>query len=473
MSRAPGLPEDADALLCTAWNALGGQHEELDRLDVTGRTTGHLPSAVPSYQAMLAAVASATVAVSTLDAARQRATPAPVAVDGDHVAVAAHSERHACRSGLKTPPSFAPLSRFWRTRDGQVRTHANYPWHRDRALAVLGCTADPAQVERAMLERTTVELENSFADAGALAVGIRSPEQWWQQHPQGRAVGALPLLTRTRQGKARPLPPGRALAGIRVLDLTRVIAGPVATRTLAAWGADVLRIDSPHLPENEDQCLDTLVGKRSALLDISTAAGRARLETLLSQADVLVQGYRPGALARYGLGSQDLAVTHPHLTVVTLSAWGEVGPWAGRRGFDSLVQAASGLAVLESQAPGQPGVLPAQVLDHATGYLAAAAATLSLADVTQGLPPVHTTLSLAQTSAWLTSVTPTSEAGRGDMTPADPWLATVPGLEGSVTVVAPPGALAGRRPQWSRTTRFGADAPAFLWAGQPDLRPRP
>jgi crotonobetainyl-CoA:carnitine CoA-transferase CaiB-like acyl-CoA transferase len=256
------------------------------------------------------------------------------------------------------------------------------------------------------------------------------------------------------------------LQGLRVLDLTRVIAGPVATRTLAAWGADVLRVDSPRLPELEAQCIDTLSGKRSALLDAASAPDRARLEELVSAADVVVQGYRPGALARFGLDPSSLAQRHPHLTVITLSAWGDTGPWAQRRGFDSLVQAPTGIAAAESSVPGEPGALPAQVLDHATGYLAAAAAAMSVAGILTGQPPQHRTLSLAQTAAWLMSE-PARPCLRGSEPEvpardgADAWLVDVPGPDGDVTVIGPPGRLGEHIPAWTATTRFGHDAPSY------------
>ncbi len=169
-----------------------------------------------------------------------------------------------------------------------------------------------------------------------------------------------------RDGGAAPL------AGIRVLDLTRVIAGPVATRDLAVAGADVLRIDSPRLPEAPWQHLDTGHEKRSALMDLDDPSDRMRFEELLSTADVVVHGYRPTALARYGLDPQSLRERFPGIIVAQLSAWGTDGPWGDRRGFDSLVQAASGIAVLESGDGATPGALPAQALDHATGHFLAA-----------------------------------------------------------------------------------------------------
>ncbi len=389
--RAGAAPSGRTAeLLESAWSALGGQPDLLDRVQVTGNEDGLLPSALPALPAMVAAVCCSTLAAAALDSVRTGTPVATVRVAPEHVAVAARSERYARAGAGGAPELFAPLSRFYQTADGWLRLHANYPWHRERALRVLGLAGhmdiDPRDVAAAVRHRRGVEVEDALAEAGALGSAVRTRSQW-REHPQGKAVAELPVLDRDLhdRGSAR-VGPGRAAAGIRVLDLTRVIAGPVATRTLAGWGAQVLRLDSSRLPEIAAQALDTLPGKRSALLDIDTPTGRGRLEELLGGADVLVQGYRPGALARHGLAAADLADRHPHLSVVTLTAWGPTGPWAARRGFDSLVQCSTGIADAEGSKR-RPGTLPAQVLDHATGYLAAAAALLALADSATGGRP--------------------------------------------------------------------------------------
>lgn len=212
------------------------------------------------------------------------------------------------------------------------------------------------------------------------------------------AAAARPLA-------AAPLP----AAGVRVLDLTRVIAGPVATRTLALLGADVLRVDSPRLPEAEDAHADTGFGKRSTRLDLADPADRAAFEVLLATADAVVTGYRPGALDAYGLAPDALLERRPGLIVAQLNAWGWTGPWAGRRGFDSLVQAGVGIAAVEAGdgagalgRAGRPGVLPAQALDHGTGYLIAAGVLRALTDQRTGRPGGrHLRYSLAGTASWL------------------------------------------------------------------------
>jgi crotonobetainyl-CoA:carnitine CoA-transferase CaiB-like acyl-CoA transferase len=228
-----------------------------------------------------------------------------------------------------------------------------------------------------------------------------------------------------------------------------VIAGPFATRTLASHGADVLRIDSPRLPDDPGSLVDTGLGKRHARLDLAAAADRRTVEDLLATADVVVQGYRPGALAGFGLDPAALAERHPHLVVVSLSAWGTEGPWAGRRGFDSLVQAATGIA-LECGSPDEPGVLPAQALDHATGHLAAATVLAAVARRRDEGGGWHGELSLARTAHWLLGA-PRQAPEDGEPADPGPYLLSLPSAEGTVTVVGPPGS-----PPWRTAAAFGA-----------------
>ena len=249
-----------------------------------------------------------------------------------------------------------------------------------------------------------------------------------------------------------------------MLDLTRVIAGPTATRYLAALGAEVLRLDAPERPELPLHARDGLLGKRSALLDLGAPGGAATLHDLLSGADVLVHGYRPHALDRFGLTPGALAERHPGLVTVSLSAWGSGGPWGDRRGFDSIVQAACGIAAAESPDGQGPGAMPCQLLDHGTGYLCAAAALRALAGQAERGGGYHCELSLARTAHWLlaqpremTGVHP-KRADGGDPS----WLTTVESTEGPVTTVAPLGQLDGAGFGWPRAlSRYGGDPAAW------------
>ncbi|WP_353116295.1 CoA transferase [Microbacterium sp.] len=283
------------------------------------------------------------------------------------VAAAYRSDRHLRIDG-QPPDVWSPLSGFWRSADGWVRTHANYPHHATALRTALGLSAEVAGPELAEALRRLPggEAARLITAEGGLCVTVAPEDGSFDAR-----LRALPLVDIRRRADAprHPLPAlseETPLRGVRVLDLTRVIAGPVATRTLALAGADVLRIDRPDVPEFEWQHLDTGHGKRTALLDVRRSAGA--LEALLADADVVVLGYRPDALAGLGLSPARLALRHPHLVIATLQAWTE----PDRRGFDSLVQASSGIAWAESAEPGVPGALPAQGLDHSAGYLLAA-----------------------------------------------------------------------------------------------------
>jgi CoA transferase family III len=425
--------------LAPVWAALGGDPAELPRLTVTG------PDEVLPSRLAVTAAGAAAVGASLLAATVGRRVP--VALDTGQLAVALRSERYLRRDGAAPGRPFDPLSAFHRTADGWLRLHANYPWHRDAALRVLGCAPDAAPA--AIAERGAVELETALHAAGGVAAAVRTEREW------AAAAGPPPPLVEHRELGPAPARPARRP---RVLDLTRVIAGPVATRTLAAHGADVLRIDRPDRPELPLQAWDTLPGKRSALLDLRTE--RARLEELLAGADVVVRGYRPGALDALGLAPASLAERHPGLVVVTLSAWGTRGPWGARRGFDSLVQAACGIALTEGT-PAAPGALPAQVLDHATGYLAAAAALLALHRQRAAGGTHHVALALAGTARWLQEL---PRGPGGDVVPVDPGphLVEVRAPDGRLTLAAPPGRVDGAALRWpAPPPAFGTDLPAW------------
>jgi crotonobetainyl-CoA:carnitine CoA-transferase CaiB-like acyl-CoA transferase len=414
-----------------AWSALGGDPALLSRISTVERD-GALPARLPVRNLARACVGACALAAAELAARRAGLPQVPaVRVDDGAVATAFASERHLLVDG-QAPVSFAPLSRFWRAADGWVRTHANYPHHRQRLLTALELPEDPGHVESALAERSALEVEEAVYAAGGLAVALRTPAQW-ASHEQGAAVAARPLVERARlaAGRTRVLDPGDTTAGattgaasgtaallpaagLRVLDLTRVTAGPVATRTLALLGADVLRVDAPYLPELTDQHADTGFGKRSATLDLAT--GRDTFEELLAAADVVVTGYRPGALDRFGLAPEALAERRPGLVVAQVSAWGGYGPWGGRRGFDSLVQAATGIASVEGSA-GRPGTLPAQALDHGTGYLLAAAVLRALTEQSCEGGSRVVRLALARTAAWLTDGTDPAGYGPGGTGP--------------------------------------------------------
>lgn len=446
MTRVPASPLDE------AWRALAGVSTAPPL--ALGEAPRFLSSPFALDEIAVAAIGAALLAAAELAEARTGRRP-EVALDPAHAALAFASERHRLRAGQQLGPGFAPLSRFAATADGHIRLHANYPHHRAallRALLLRGGCGDPPDEQAALAavaERRAQELEDAIVAEGGAAAAVRSAEQWLA-HPQGQAVANLALVDLEGGEPAVPgLPPAGPLpcSGLRVLDMTRVIAGPVGTRMLAALGAEVLRIDPPAMPELELQVPDGCVGKRSALLDLRADDDRARFERLAAGADVLVQGYRPGALAALGVDAGALAERHPRLVTVTLSAWGEAGPWATRRGFDSLVQAACGIAGA-CGSPRAPGALPVQALDHATGYLVAAAAMRGLTSRACTGGPLHARLALTRTAAWVMS----HRAPDTPTAPADPrpYMVQVASPSGPLRCLLPPGALDGRALAWPR-----------------------
>ncbi|MET7455567.1 CoA transferase [Streptomyces sp. NPDC005574] len=446
-----------------AWSAVGGDPALVARVSAVTRE-GALEGRLPVRDLARACVAACSLAAAELGARRAGLAEVPrVRVDDGAVATAFVSERHLRVDG-RAPVAFAPLSGFWRTADGWVRTHANYPHHRARLLSALGLPEGRAdRFEEALAERTARQVEDAVHAAGGLAVALRTPAEW-AAHAQAAAVAGRPLVERHRLDSAparvpavlqdAPLLPA---AGLRVLDLTRVIAGPVATRTLALLGADVLRVDPHRLPELPDQHADTGFGKRSATLDL--VADRSVLEELLATADVVVTGYRPGTLDRFGLSPHALAERRPGVVVAQLSAWGSYGPWGERRGFDSLVQAATGIAAVEGS-PGRPGALPVQALDHGSGYLLAAAVLRAVTEQSREGGSRLVAVALARTARWLLS-----GAGADPQEPADalydgpgPWLAETDGPLGRLRYALPPVSFTGGPTDWARPPgRWGTD----------------
>lgn len=295
--------------------------------------------------------------------------------------------------------------------DGWVRLHTNFAHHRDGVLRLLGLPAGPdtarETVAAALQHWQALDFEDAAAQAGLVVAALRSFDEWGA-HPQSAAVARDPLVAIERIGDAAPLglPPlpldARPLEGLRVLDLTRILAGPVSGRTLAAYGADVLLVNAPQLP-NIEAIIDTSRGKLSALADLRSAEGRAGLLAVLREAHVFIQGYRPGALAALGFGTQELARARPGIVMVALSAYGESGPWGARRGFDSLVQTATGINHAEAQAAGspQPKPLPMQILDMATGFLMAFGAQAAVLRQQREGGSWLVRVSLARTALWL------------------------------------------------------------------------
>ncbi|KVL02129.1 CoA transferase [Burkholderia cepacia] len=390
------------------WLLAHGDPGALARATVTGQD----PTLPSTFR--VGTLAAATIAAAGLAAAECHRLRTGVAQTVDvsvrDALVAFRSERYLRVDDGPPPELRHPVTGFYETRDGRwIQLHANFPHHLQGILGVLGCGAQRDDVAAAIRTRDGAALDTALAEAGLCAALIRTPDEW-TTHEQACAIASLPLFEIERIGDA-PVEPigggdaGQPLAGVRVLDLTRIIAGPVAGRTLASHGAQTLLVNGPHLPNIAPLVIDNGRGKRSTWIDLRDDAGVDTLHALARDADVFLQSYRPGALAARGFGPHALAARRPGIVCVSISAYGHAGPWAQRRGFDSLVQSASGIAWQEQQAAhaNAPRHLPCQALDHATGYLAAFGAMTALAHRAREGGSWHVRLSLAQTGRWLQS----------------------------------------------------------------------
>ncbi len=394
------------------WRIAGGDAAALANVSLNGADPA-LPSSFRVGAAAQATIAAAGLAATEIWRQRTKRSQT-VTVDMRHAAIEFRSERYMRLDGKLPGPAWDKIAGVYATGDGRkVRLHTNFPHHRDGMLRLLDCAYEREAVQAALAKWEGEKLETAAAEAGLVATMMRSPAEW-ADHPQARAVAQLPLFEITKIGEApaRGLPAfpeeeeKRPLAGIRVLDLTRVIAGPVCGRALAAHGADVMRITAPHLPGLPELDIDTGRGKLSASVDLRATDDREWLEALVREGHVLVQGYRPGALAARGFSPEALAELRPGIVAVSLSAYSHEGPWGKRRGFDSLVQNATGINVAEAEAAGVPAPkeLPAQALDHASGYLMAFGAMMALMRKAREGGSWHVRVSLAQTGHWLTGL---------------------------------------------------------------------
>lgn len=352
-----------------------------------------------------------------------------VSIDVRNAAMAMRSQRYVHVVNQSVTPAWDPLSGYYRTRDDRwVQLHCNFPHHRAGAIRVLGCADEKESAAAAVATWDAQDLEDTFVAEGLCAVMARTNQEW-AQHPHARAVDRLPVLEVIRIGDSDPEPLGpgdRPLSGIRALDLTRVLAGPTCGRTLAEHGADVMRISGPHLPYHANSTLDTGHGKLTTFLDLREAEDMETLRGLIRDADIFTQAYRPGTLAARGLSTEELAEQRPGIIYVSLCAYGHEGPWASRRGYDTLVQTATGIALEEGQG-GPPKHTPVSLLDYATGFLAAFGAMTALSRRAREGGSYHVRLSLCQTAHWFKNLGRLPEASNARSLP-DPKLEDVADL---------------------------------------------
>jgi crotonobetainyl-CoA:carnitine CoA-transferase CaiB-like acyl-CoA transferase len=364
-----------------------------------------------------------------------------------------------------------PATRLAACRDGRfIHLHGGFPHLSDGTLRLLGCAADGEAIDAAAARWDAFALEEALAQRRLCGAVVRSPEEW-AQHPQGAALAAEPVVRLTRIGDAppEPLPPAPdPLAGVRVLDATRVLAGPACGRTLAQYGADVLRVSSPALPSIPAFVLETGHGKRSAFVDLARPGGAETLRGLAREADVFCDGYRPGALARRGFGAAALAALRPGIVAVSVCCYGQWGPWAERAGWEQLAQSATGMAWTEGGAEA-PRLAPAAATDYTTGYLAAWGALEALRRRAQEGGSWRVEVSLCRTAMWIQALGSALDpkAARG-LPPIGPLQTTSQTPQGPLRHLAPVVRLSGVDVRWRRgSVPLGHDEPVWLPRPEP------
>ncbi len=458
---------DAAVALESLWSLAGGDPAALERATLTGADP-ILPTDFKIGTAASAVIAAGALAASEIWRLRTGRSQS-VAVDLRAAVAAFRSERYLRADSLPDLHRRDPLFGFYEAGDGRwIQIHSNMPHHRDGALKLLGCEGTRESTAAAVAKWKAGDLEDAFAAAGLPTGMVRSRTEW-HAHPQGLAVAELPLLEIVKIGESKPEPAGagpRALSGLRVLDLTRVIAGPVCGRTLASYGADVLLVSAKHLPNLPGLVVDTGFGKLSASLDLRQAGDAAELRALARGADVFCQSYRPGALARLGLGPEELGRLRPGIVYVTLSAFSHAGPWRERRGFETIIQSVSGMAHEQGieGGGGRPQHLPAQVVDHGTGYLAAFGAQIALARRAREGGSYLVRVSLAQTGRWVDGLGRVDGRATPDLTleAVQDLLADMDSPYGRLRHVLPAARFSETPALWSRpTVPLGTHAPAW------------
>jgi crotonobetainyl-CoA:carnitine CoA-transferase CaiB-like acyl-CoA transferase len=417
-----------------------------------------------------AAIAAAALAAARL-LAHRTGTAQQVTVDVDAAAAAMRSWTYLTdtASATRTPGRGAPQLFFATEDDRWIFLHRRAAHHAARQERVLRSGPSDREVAAAVRRWKGADLEEAIVAADACAALVRSHAEW-AAHEQAAAVAELPLLEVTRIGDSDPEPAGRGdrpLGGVRVLDVTHVLAGPTCARTLAEHGADVLRIGPGASGDRNPMQRDTGHGKRSAAVDLRAADGAAALRALIGGADVFSQGYRPGALAGLGFAPEGVAALRPGIVYVSMSAFGRRGPWQDRRGYDSVVQSVSGFCD-EVAVDGEPRFLPVSALDYVTGYLAAFGVGIALARRAAEGGSYHVQLSLAQTGRYLAGLPRTAAAERA-VRPAElpagrlaELLTETDTPFGRLRHLAPAARMSATPPRWDRpTVPMNHDSPAW------------
>jgi crotonobetainyl-CoA:carnitine CoA-transferase CaiB-like acyl-CoA transferase len=476
MDRSSFTPRNSVAHIWTEILGLAGT--ALDALDISDDAGCYSSSFKVEH------LAQSTIAVSALAAAlfqsfRQQCKVPRVTVEAEHACVEFKSERLYLLNGKSAPSSWGTIGGLHKTADGYIRMHDSFPNHRDSALRILGLQSGASREEVAgkVLQWNSVQLEEEAVKRGAVVAALRSFEEW-DALPQAKALANFPVAIKQVVHSTPYLPQrctsssDRYLQGVRVVEMSRVIAAPVAGKTLAAHGADVIWITSPTLPDLPDLDIDLSRGKRTVQLDIKRPEDKTKLLELLRTTDVFIQSYRPGSLAEQGLSTKELLLLNPNMIIASLNAYGSDGPWSQRRGFDSLVQTCSGLNVEDARQHGAGEavrVLPCQALDHGAGYLLATGIIAALYKRAINGGAYEVTTSLAGVMKYLRSLgqfTDKSEFERKDFEhPEDVarYLETRQTGFGELRAVRHAASIADAKVGWDEMPKpLGTDQPMWL-----------
>ena len=456
--------------LSEVWSLAGGRRDALGNISLLG-SDPILPTNFKVGTAASVSIGAASLAA--LEVWRYRTgREQNITLSIRDAAIAFCSEHFTQVNNKAVMQSFwSPASGHFNDKDGNwVQLHCQYPHLRDGVLRVLECENEPKAVQKAVECWSAAELEFACREKGLCVAQVRSREEW-NDHAHAKAIQNLPVIEIIKIGEARPeaLPLGRQqpLSDVKVLDLTKVIAGPVCGRTLASYGANVMRVGAAHLPFLEPLVIDTGLGKKSTFLDLRDKTDNQKLNDLLETADIFVQGYRPGAIEKYGYGPESIAQKRPGIIYVTLSAYGHVGPWSSWRGFDSLVQSASGIVHegMVSSNSSKPLPLPCQALDHATGYFAAFGAMMALKKKMEEGGSWMVRVSLAQTGNWLNNLGRVEglQVKKLDRTEIFDLLEKHESPFGCIEHVRPPENFSETQPYWSSgSVPLGYNKPSWV-----------
>lgn len=456
----------------------GWSEDRSNAVELTGGTDPILPTSFRIGETATATLAAIGLAASDLWELRTGRSQA-VSVDARRATASLRSGHYMQMDGATVSTARNSVMGVYPAKNGRWSyLHCNFPNHRAAALGVLGVEEDRNAVREAVSHWDALELEEAIIAAKGAGGMVRTMDEW-SQHPQAAAIASLPLMEIVKIGDSPPeaLPEGdRPLSGIRVLDLTRVLAGPTCARTLAEHGADVMKITGAHLPNIGYQEYDTGHGKLSAQLDLRDQNDLDTLRGLVSETDVFSQGYRPGTLGNRGLSPEELAEIRPGLVYVSLSAFGHVGPWSSRRGFDTVVQTVSGITSRQGDLfPGaEPGpqFYPVSAIDYLTGYLMAFGAMVALAQRAREGGSWLVRISLAQTGRWLVDQGQIDEGNINDIpkeftaSEIEGWTMTSDTPMGKLNHLGPVIGLSETQPHWSRpSVPLGYSDP--IWPDRP------